>query len=142
MNNKSLKSYLIYSILTISLFTGILNFITVPLLTKFFIKYFNLFTASVMLLLISIFIGVSNKMDFKLDTDNTIYVSKGVLVIMAIELLFSLNFHLLDFVEDRIFTYAICLTPCFGFILSRPILRLYFIESKLERLDKDCQSKY
>ena len=95
-----------------------------------------------MLLLISIFIGVSNKMDFKLDTDNTIYVSKGVLVIMAIELLFSLNFHLLDFVEDRIFTYAICLTPCFGFILSRPILRLYFIESKLERLDKDCQSKY
>lgn len=141
MNYKSLKSNLIYSILIVSLFTAILNFILVPLYTEFFIKYFNLFTASVMLLLISIFIGVLNKIDFKLDSDNTIYVSKAVSVIMSIELLISLNFYLLDFVEDRIFAYAICLTPCFGFILSRPMLRLYFIESKFEKMNKDCQSK-
>lgn len=141
MNYKSLKSNLIYSILIVSLFTAILNFILVPLYTEFFIKYFNLFTASVMLLLISIFIGVLNKIDFKLDSDNTIYVSKAVSVIMSIELLISLNFYLLDFVEDRIFVYAICLTPCFGFILSRPMLRLYFIESKFEKMNKDCQSK-
>lgn len=72
-------------------------------------------------------------MDFNLDSGNTIYVSKAVLVIMAIELLISLNFHLLEFVEDRIFAYAICLTPCFGFVLSRPMLRLNNIEHKLEK---------
>jgi hypothetical protein len=80
-------------------------------------------------------------MDFKLDSGNKIYVSKAVLVIMSIELLISLNFHLLDSIEDRIFAFAICLTPSFGFVLSRPMLRLYFIESKLERSDKDRQSK-
>ena len=79
-------------------------------------------------------------MDFKLDSDNRIYVSKAVLVIMAIELSISLNFQILDSIQDRVFAYAICLTPCFGFILSRPMLRLYFIESKLERLDKNSQS--
>jgi hypothetical protein len=141
MKHKLLKCNFIYSILVITVLTCLLNFIYVPLLSDFFIKYFNLFSTSVILLVISIFIGVSNKMDFKLDSGNTIYVSKAVLVIMAIELLISLNFHLLDYLQDRIFAYAICLTPCFGFILSRPLLRLYFIESKLERLDKDSQSK-
>ena len=141
MKHKLFKCNFIYSILVITVLTCLLNFIYVPLLSDFFIKYFNLFTASVMLLLISIFIGVSNKMDFKLETGNAIYVSKAALVIMAIELLISLNFHLLHYLQDRVFAYAICLTPCFGFILSRPVLRLYFIESKLERLDKDSQSK-
>jgi hypothetical protein len=73
-------------------------------------------------------------MDFKLDLGNTIYVSKAVLVIMAIELLISLIFDLLDSIEDRIFAYAICLTPCFGFALSRPLLRLNIIEVRLEKL--------
>jgi hypothetical protein len=141
MKNKLFKCNFIYSILVITVLTCLINFIYVPLLSDFFIKYFNLFSASVMLLIISIFIGVSNKMDFKLDSGNTIYVSKAVFVIMAIELLISLNFHFLDSIQDRLFAYAICLTPCFGFILSRPMLRLYFIESKLERLDKDSQSK-
>jgi len=141
MKHKLLKCNFIYSLLVITLLTCLLNFISVPLLSDFFINYFNLFSTSVILLVISIFIGVSNKMDFKLETGNAIYVSKAVLVIMAIELLISLNFQLLDSIQDRVFAYAICLTPCFGFILSRPVLRLYFIESKLERLDKDSQSK-
>ena len=73
-----------------------LNFIYVPLLSIFFIKYLNLFSASVLLLVISIFIGVSNKIDFKLVSGNTIYVSKAVLIIMVIELFISANFHFLD----------------------------------------------
>ncbi|MFM1756950.1 MAG: hypothetical protein RL621_1937 [Bacteroidota bacterium] len=140
MKHKLFKCNFIYSILVITVLTCLLNFIYVPLLSDFFIKYFNLFSTSVILLVISIFIGVSNKMDFKLEAGNMIYVSKAALVIMAIELLISLNFQLLDSIHDRVFAYAICLTPCFGFILSRPLLRLYFIESKLERLDKNSQS--
>jgi hypothetical protein len=46
-------------------------------------------------------------MDFKLETGNAIYVSKAVLVIMAIELLISLNFQILDSIQDRVFAYAI-----------------------------------
>jgi len=140
MKHKLMKCNFIYMLLFISILTGLLNFIYVPLLSDFFIKYFNLFSASVLLLVISIFIGVSNKIDFKLEAGYTICVSKAALVIMAIELLISLNFQLLDSIHDRVFAYAICLTPCFGFILSRPLLRLYFIESKLERLDKNSQS--
>ncbi len=136
MNPKLFKVNLIYPILTISLLTGLLNFISVPLLSEFFIKYFNLFTASIMLFLISIFIGVSNKMDFKLEKSNTIYLSKAVIVIIAIELPISLNFHLLDYIQDRIFAYAICLTPSFGFILSRPLLRLNYIEVRLYKFEK------
>ena len=71
-------------------------------------------------------------MDFKLEAGNRIYVSKAVLIIMAIDLLISLNFHLLDSILDRIFTFAICLTPCFGFILSRPLIRLNDLEFKIE----------
>jgi hypothetical protein len=71
-------------------------------------------------------------MDFKLETRKVIYVSKAVLVIMAIELFISTNFHFLDYIQDRVFAYAICLTPSFGFILSRPLLRIYYIEDKLE----------
>jgi hypothetical protein len=141
MNYKSLKSRLMYLTLLISIITMLLNYCHFPLLSEFFIKYFNLFSASVILLVISIFIGVSNKMDFKLETGNAIYVSKAVLVILLIELLISLNFQILDSIHDRIFAYSICLTPCFGFILSRPLLRIYFIESKFERMDKDSQSK-
>jgi hypothetical protein len=89
-----------------------------------------------MLLLISIFIGVSNEMDFKLETRKVIYVSKAVLVIMAIELLISLNFQLLDSIQDRVFAYSICLTPCFGFILSRPVLRLNSIEVRFDKIDE------
>ena len=141
MKYKSLNSRLMYLSLLISIITILLNYWSIPFLSEIFPKYFNLFTVTVIILSLSIFIGVSNKMDFKLDSGNKIYVSKAVLVIMSIELLISLNFHLLDSIEDRIFAFAICLTPSFGFVFSRPMLRLYFIESKLERLDKDCQSK-
>ena len=133
MKYKSIKSRLMYLSLLISVITILFNYWPFPFLSEFFPKYFNLFSATVIILLLSIFIGVSNKIDFKLETGTTIYVSKAVLVIMAIELLISLNFHLLDSIEDRIFAYAICLTPCFGFVLSRPMLRLNYIEVKLER---------
>ena len=133
MKYKSLKSKLMYLSLLISLITILLNYWPIPFLSEFFPKYFNLFTAAVIILLLSIFIGVSNKMDFRIEAGKKIFVSKAALVIMAIELLISLIFHLLDFKQDRIFAYAICLTPCFGFILSRPMLRLYFIESKLNK---------
>ena len=136
MKHKLFKCNFIYLLLVISILTGLLNFIYVPLLSEFLIKYFNLFCASVFLLLISIFIGVSNKMDFKLVSRNTIYVSKAVLVIMAIELFISANFHFLDYIQDQVFAYAICLTPSFGFILSRPFLRLDYIEARLEKLAK------
>lgn len=128
MKYKSFKSRLMYLSLLISVITILLNYWSIPFLSEFFTKYFNLFTVTVIILSLSIFTGVSNKMDFKLVSGNTIYVSKAVLVIMAIELLISLNFYLLDSIEDRIFAYAICLTPCFGFVLSRPMLRLNSIE--------------
>ncbi len=135
MKYKSIKSRLMYLSLLISLITILLNYWSIPFLSEFFPKYLNLFSVTVIILLLSIFIGVSNKMDFKLNSGNTIYVSKAVLVIMAIELLISLNFHLLDSIEDRIFAYAICLTPSFGFVLSRPMLRLNYVEVKLEKLE-------
>jgi hypothetical protein len=136
MKHKLFKCNFIYSILVITVLTCLLNFINVPLLSDFFIKYFNLFSASVILLVISIFIGVTNKMDFKLEAGYTICVSIAALVIMAIELLISLNFQLLNSIQDRVFAYAICLTPCFGFILSRPLLRLNYIEVRLDKLLK------
>jgi len=136
MKHKLFKCNFIYSILVITVLTCLLNFIYVPLLSDFFIKYFNLFNTSVILLVISIFIGVTNKMDFKLEAGYTICVSIAALVIMAIELLISLNFQLLNSIQDRVFAYAICLTPCFGFILSRPLLRLNYIEVRLDKLLK------
>ena len=131
MKHKLFKCNFIYLLLVISILTGLLNFIYVPLLSEFLIKYFNLFSTSVFLLLISIFIGVSNKMDFRIEAEKNIFVSKAVLIILAIELFISLNFHFLDSVQDRIWAYAICLTPSFGFVLSRPILRLNYIEESL-----------
>jgi hypothetical protein len=70
-------------------------------------------------------------MDFRIEAEKNIFVSKAVLIILAIELFISLNFHFLDSVQDRIWAYAICLTPSFGFVLSRPILRLNYIEESL-----------
>jgi hypothetical protein len=72
-------------------------------------------------------------MDFRIETGKKIFVSKAVCVILAIELLISINFHFLNSVQDRTWAYAICLTPSFGFILSRPMLRLDFIEAALEK---------
>ena len=131
MKHKLFKCNFIYLLLVISILTGLLNFIYVPLLSEFLIKYFKLFSTSVFLLLISIFIGVSNKMDFRIEAEKNIFVSKAILIILAIELFISLNFHFLDSVQDRIWAYAICLTPSFGFVLSRPILRLNYIEKSL-----------
>ena len=75
-------------------------------------------------------------MDFRIETGKKILVSKAVLVILAIELFMSLNFHFLDSIQDRIWAYAICLTPSFGFVLSRPMLRLNYIEARLEKFTK------
>jgi hypothetical protein len=133
MKYKSFKSRLIYLSLLISLITILLNFWSIPFLSEFFPKYFNLFSAAVIVLLISIFIGVSNSMDFRIEAGKNIFISKAVLVILALELLISLNFHFLDSIQDRVWTYAICLTPSFDFIISRPILRIYYIEHKLEK---------
>jgi hypothetical protein len=71
-------------------------------------------------------------MDFRIENGKKIHVSKAVLVILAIELFMSLNFHFLDLVQDRLWAYAICLTPCFGFVLSRPMVRLEYIENSME----------
>ena len=67
-------------------------------------------------------------MDFRIEAGKSIFISKAVLIILAIELLISLNFHFLDSVQDRVWAYAICLTPSFGFVLSRPFLRLNYVE--------------
>jgi hypothetical protein len=75
-------------------------------------------------------------MDFRIETGKKIFVSKAVLVILVIELLISINFHFLDSVQDRIWAYAICLTPSFGFVLSRPLLRLSRIEMRFEKMDE------
>lgn len=136
MKYKSFKSRLMYLSLLISLITILLNYWSIPFLSEFFSKYFNLFSAAVIVLLISIFIGVSNSMDFRIESGSKIFISKAVLVILAIELLISINFHFLDSVQDRVWTYAICLTPCFGFVLSRPMLRLDYIEARLEKFAK------
>jgi hypothetical protein len=132
MKYKAIKSRLIYLSLLISVITILLNYWPIPFLSDFFPKYFNLFSAAVIILLLSIFIGVSNKMDFRIEAGKKIFVSKAVLVILAIELFISLNFQFLDSVQDRIWAYSICLTPCFGFVLSRPMLRLNYLEHKLE----------
>ena len=135
MKYKTIKSRLMYLSLLICVFTILLNYWSIPFLSDFFPKYFNLFSATVIILLLSIFIGVSNKMDFRIETGSSIYVSKAVIVILAIELIISVNFHFLDYIQDRVFAYAICLTPSFGFVLSRPMLRLNNIEVKLENLE-------
>jgi hypothetical protein len=132
MKYKLFKCNFIYLLLVISILTGLLNFIYVPLLSEFFPKYFNLFSAAVIVLLISIFIGVSNSMDFRIEAGKNTFVSNAVLVILTIELFISLNFHFLDSIQDRVWAYAICLTPSFGFVLSRPMLRLNYIENRLE----------
>ena len=134
MKYKSFKSRLMYLSLLISIITILLNYWFIPFLSDFFSKYFNLFSASVIILLLSVFIGVSNKMDFRLEAGKNIFISKAVLVILAIELLISLNFHFLDSIQDRVWAYAICLTPSFGFILSRPMLRLNYIEVSLKEI--------
>lgn len=135
MKYKTIKSRLMYLSLLLCVITILLNYWSIPFLSDFFPKYFNLFSAAVIILLLSIFIGVSNKMDFKLEAGPSIYVSKAVIVILAIELIISVNFHFLDYIQDRVFAYAICLTPSFGFVLSRPMLRLNNIEVKLENLE-------
>ena len=132
MKYKSIKSRLMYLSLLISVITILLNYWSIPFLSDFFPKYFNLFSATVIILLLSIFIGISNKMDFRIENGKKIHVSKAVLVILAIELFMSLNFHFLDLVQDRLWAYAICLTPCFGFVLSRPMVRLEYIENSME----------
>ena len=134
MKQTSIKSRIIYLSLLISVITILLNYWSIPFLSEFFPKYFNLFSATVIILLLSVFIGVSNKMDFRIEAANKIFVSKAVLLILAIELFMSLNFHFLDSVQDRIWAYAICLTPCFGFVLIRPMLRLNYLEFKLEKI--------
>jgi hypothetical protein len=139
MKFKSIKSSLMYLSLLISVITILCNYWTIPFLSEFFPKYFNLFCAAVIILLLSIFIGVSNSMDFRIETGKKIFVSKAVWVILAIELLISINFHFLNSVQDRTWAYAICLSPCFGFVLSRPLLRLYFIESKLNKNSQSNQ---
>lgn len=128
MKYKTLKNRLMYLSLLISVITILLNYWSIPFLSEFFPNFFNLFSAAVIVLLLSIFIGVSNKMDFRIEAEKNIFVSKAVLIILTIELFISLNFHFLDSVQDRLWAYAICLTPCFGFVLSRPMLRLNSIE--------------
>ena len=128
MKYKSFKSRLMYLSLLISVITILLNYWSIPFLSEFFTKYFKLFSAAVIVLLISIFIGVSNSMDFRIEVGMNIFVSKAVLVILAIELFISLNFHFLDSIRDRVWAYSICLTPSFGFVLSRPFLRLNYVE--------------
>ena len=128
MKFKTIKSQLMYLSLLISVITILLNYWSIPFISEFLPKYFNLFSAAVIVLLISIFIGVSNSMDFRIEAGKNIFISKAVLVILAIELLISLNFHFLDSIQDRVWAYAICLTPSFGFVLSRPFLRLNYVE--------------
>lgn len=135
MKNPTIKSYIIYSALLLTALTILLNYVAIPILSEFYTKYFNLFSAAVIILLGSIFTGISNKMDFSLLRDKNIFVSKTVFVILAIELFISLNFHFLDSIQDRVWGYAIALTPSFGFVISRPLLRLNYIEVKLEELE-------
>ncbi len=124
-----------YLSLLISFITILLNYWSIPILSEFFSKYFNLFTVTVIILLLSIFVGVSNKIDFRIEAGKNIFVSNAVLVILAIELFISLNFHFLDSILDRIWAYSICLTPCFGFVLSRPMLRLNNVEVQFEKIE-------
>ena len=124
-----------YLSLLISVITILLNYWSISFLSEFLPKYFNLFSATVIVLLISRLVGISNKMDFRLETGNTIYVSNMAIIILAIELIVSLNFQYFNTNNDRVFVYALCLTPSFGFILSRPLLRLNYLEAGLERME-------
>lgn len=137
MSKQLMRSYLMYLAVMVCVVTILLNYVYVPVLSKFCINYFNLFSAAVIIIIISRLTGITNKEDFKLLANKVINVSNSILVLLAVEFIISLGFPYFNGVTDRTFVYSICLTPCFGFILAKPILRLEKVEYRLEKLLKE-----
>ena len=117
--------------------TVLLNYIHIPMLSDFFLKYFNLFSAAVMLIIYSRCVGVTNKEDLKFGTNKVINVRTTVILILTIEFIISLFFPYFYKHNERIFSYLICLSPSIAFILTRPLLRLDEVETKLEKMHAD-----
>lgn len=124
-----------YLSLFLSAITILLNYWSIPVLSHFFTKYFNLYSAAVILLFYSRFIGLTNKEDLKLLDDKLIEVKRIALIILTIEFVISLNFQYFINHFGTLFAYAVCLAPVTGFILARPMIRLNHIEASLEKID-------
>lgn len=123
-----------YLSIFLSVITILLNYWSIPILSHFFTKYFNLYSAAVILLFYSRFIGLTNKEDLILLDHKMIKVKRIVLVILAIEFVISLNFQYFLSLFDGLFAYAVCLAPVTGFILARPMIRLNDVEVRLDNL--------
>lgn len=134
MKSKAIKSLIMYLSLILCTITILLNYLTVPIFSAFFTKYLNLFSAAVVLIFYSRFVGLTNKEDFKLLDNKMIEVKRLVLLILAIEFIVSLCFQYFIDSHDYLFAYAICLTPTFGFILARPMIRLNDLEVRLDKM--------
>lgn len=123
-----------YLSLFLSAVTILLNYWSIPVLSHFFTKYFNLYSAAVILLFYSRFIGLTNKEDLKLLDNKVIEVKRIALIILVIEFVISLNFQYFINHFDSLFAYAVCLAPVMGFILARPMIRLNDLEVRLDNL--------
>ena len=138
MKPQAIKSLIMYLSLFLSAITILLNYWSVPFLSEFFTKYLNLYSAAVILLVYSRFIGLTNNEDFMLLDNKIIDVKRLVLFILAIEFIISLNLHYFIKHYDDLFAYAVCLAPATGFILARPMIRLNDIEVRLDKLGRKC----
>lgn len=126
-----------YLSLFLSAVTILLNYWSIPVLSHFFTKYFNLYSAAVILLFYSRFIGLTNKDDVKLLDNKVIEVKRVVLIILAIEFVISLNFQYFINHFGTLFAFAVCLAPVTGFILARPMIRLNDLEVRLDKIQND-----
>ncbi len=131
-----------YLSLCLSAITILLNYWSIPILSHFFTKYFNLYGAAVILLFYSRFIGLTNKEDLKLLDDKVIEVKRIALIILAIEFVISLNFQYFKNHFGTLFAYAVCLAPVTGFILARPMIRIHYLELQHEKSEQMEKSKF
>lgn len=134
MKPQAIKSRIMYLSLFLSAITILLNYWSIPILSHYFTMYFNLYSAAVILLFYSRFIGLTNKDDVKLLDNKVIEVKRVVLIILAIEFVISLNFQYFINHFDTLFAYAVCLAPVTGFILARPMIRLNDLEVRFDNL--------
>lgn len=118
------KNQLLFSIVILCVFTWLLHYFYVPVLSDFLFKYFNIFSVSVLVLIYSRLIGITNKEDFSINEEKEVKVRSTVILILVIELIISILFKYYKQSHLPEFSYTICLSPMLGFLLSRPLVRL------------------
>ena len=131
----AIKPRILYLSFLLSAITVLLNIFSVPFVSEFFIKYFNLFSASVILISYCRLVGILNIEDIRVINKKVMDVGFTLIMILIVEFIISLFFQFFSIQRDPIFSYASCLTTSFGYILSRPLLRLNHIEVRMEKLE-------